>query len=1019
MSLNKTDCGNSVIYQGLLFDSETGILSIFPEGNSVNLCDFLTSGETLTKVTDFSLNNDFLTLTYTGEDGLPQTKSVFLPYSANLQYFGELPISVEGSNGRISISRASLSEDGYLASSDFTTFNSKADISSPHFTGIPTAPTALSGTNSTQIATTEFVASALLDLPPTTNASLLSSGTLSDDRLSTNVALKNVNNNFSTDQSISGNLTVSGTITNAGLTSSLNSKQSTLVSGTNIKTINGLNILGSGDIAVTTTSAWGSITGTLSDQSDLNTALGLKAPLASPSFTGTPVTPTAAIDTNTTQIASTAFVIGQGYAKLASPALTGTPTTPTAAAGTNTTQIASTAFVTTALSGKANIASPTFTGAVVLPSNTTIGSVSSAEIALLSGVSSSIQTQLNAKANLASPTFTGVVVLPSATSIGSVTSTEIGYMSGVTSAVQTQLNAKQATLVSGTSIKTINGTSLLGSGDIVISGGGSVDSVPTDGSSNAVSSDGVFDALATKQALLVSGSNIKTINGTTILGSGNIVVAATTDASALTSGTLSDARLSANVPLIGSSNSFTVGQTITSTSEQFRLRYDSSNYASFTVASSGSLTLDLVASSGTPTLTISDLTFFTGGFRTHTTSDNSNFNVITGSSSGVSGLAQIAYSGSGTTRVRVIERGFSSAIMSAGENYFSHIIGTQNVIEATSGVHPMIGSLLVKPPSMTDDATATTTDAATVVIEGIMSGVTVTGFNDAFRVVTGGVRFGSLAGVGTRYVTTDANGLLSAATIPTIDATPTNNSTNAVSSDGVFDALATKQDTLVSGTSIKTINGTSLLGSGDITIDTGSGTGDVTGAASSTDNAITRFDGTGGKTIQNSVVTISDSGAIAGIVSVNGIFPSKISILSSDWVNASSGFTFENGPSDLSFAVTSGQLYRFKFFFNYTVGSNTTGVRFSLDGPSFSKLYYQEQWNIDGVSFKYESRNSYNVGNGTTGSTTSSGFTNLGYIEGVIKPSASGTVVLRVGGEVSGDLTIISEISYVEYQRIA
>lgn len=35
-------------------------------------------------------------------------------------------------------------------------------------------------------------------------------------------------------------------------------------------------------------------------------------------------------------------------ANIASPALTGTPTAPTAAAGTNTTQIATTAFVTTA-----------------------------------------------------------------------------------------------------------------------------------------------------------------------------------------------------------------------------------------------------------------------------------------------------------------------------------------------------------------------------------------------------------------------------------------------------------------------------------------------------------------------------------------------------------------------------------------------------------------------------------------------------------------------------------------------
>jgi hypothetical protein len=43
-------------------------------------------------------------------------------------------------------------------------------------------------------------------------------------------------------------------------------------------------------------------------------------------------------------------VITTTYAPLASPALTGTPTAPTAAAGTNTTQIATTAFVTSAVS---------------------------------------------------------------------------------------------------------------------------------------------------------------------------------------------------------------------------------------------------------------------------------------------------------------------------------------------------------------------------------------------------------------------------------------------------------------------------------------------------------------------------------------------------------------------------------------------------------------------------------------------------------------------------------------------
>lgn len=48
----------------------------------------------------------------------------------------------------------------------------------------------------------------------------------------------------------------------------------------------------------------------------------------------------------------------------------------------------------------------------------------------------------------------------------------------------------------------------------------------------------------------------------------------------------------------------------------------------------------------------------------------------------------------------------------------------------------------------------------------------------------------------------------------------------------------------------------------------GGGSGDVTGPASSTDNALSRFDGTTGKTIQNSTVTLNDDG---NFDNVNGI----------------------------------------------------------------------------------------------------------------------------------------------------
>jgi len=48
----------------------------------------------------------------------------------------------------------------------------------------------------------------------------------------------------------------------------------------------------------------------------------------------------------------------------------------------------------------------------------------------------------------------------------------------------------------------------------------------------------------------------------------------------------------------------------------------------------------------------------------------------------------------------------------------------------------------------------------------------------------------------------------------------------------------------------------------------GGGSGDVEGPASSTDNAVVRFNGTGGKDIQNSVVIVDDSGNISGFVTL-------------------------------------------------------------------------------------------------------------------------------------------------------
>ena len=74
------------------------------------------------------------------------------------------------------------------------------------------------------------------------------------------------------------------------------------------------------------------------------------------------------------------------------------------------------------------------------------------------------------------------------------------------------ITTKQDVLVSGTNIKTINGTSLLGSGNIEVAANVDLSNYATKEELNA------------KQDTLVSGTNIKTINGTSLLGSGDITI---------------------------------------------------------------------------------------------------------------------------------------------------------------------------------------------------------------------------------------------------------------------------------------------------------------------------------------------------------------------------------------------------------------------------------------------------------------------------------------------------------------
>lgn len=99
--------------------------------------------------------------------------------------------------------------------------------------------------------------------------------------------------------------------------------------------------------------------------------------------------------------------------------------------------------------------------------------------------------------------------------------------------VKEALDGKQDTLESGVNIKTINGDSLLGSGDMVISSGGdTVSYTQTQTTGNELGTITINGApskiygvdYSSKQDALVSGTNIKTVNNNSLLGSGNISI---------------------------------------------------------------------------------------------------------------------------------------------------------------------------------------------------------------------------------------------------------------------------------------------------------------------------------------------------------------------------------------------------------------------------------------------------------------------------------------------------------------
>ena len=233
---------------------------------------------------------------------------------------------------------------------------------------------------------------------------------------------------------------------------------------------------------------------------------------------------------------------------------------------------------------------------------------------------------------------------------------------------------------------------------------------------------------------------------------------------------------------------------------------------------------------------------------------------------------------------------------------------------------------------------------------------------------------------------------------------------------GIVNAINAKQPPLVSGTNIKTVKGQPILGSGDIPIVWGDFTGTLSNQAdlqtALNGKQATLVSGTNIKTINGTDITGAGNVAIAGV-------NSTITFLPSDVINNNAVANSIADVTGLSFAVLANTTYKFRFFIVYNSAATTTGSRWSINGPATTFMNYRSTYTVNAGSESINSGNaSYNVPAASNASSLATG--NIAIIEGIIRPSAGGTVIARFASEISNSAitAIASGRSYVEFQII-
>lgn len=205
----------------------------------------------------------------------------------------------------------------------------------------------------------------------------------------------------------------------------IGAKQNSLVSATNIKTVNGVTLLGSGDLPISAGFVWGSATGTLANQTDLQNALNAKQASGSYAITTNNLSDLSNVVTARTNLG---VAIGSNVQAFNANLTTYAGITPSANVQTLLGSADFAAFKTSlSLSNVTNeskatmFTSPTFTGTPIFPSGVITNANLAGSIDLATKVTGVLPFASNAGVATAAAATTGTVSVPLTSRVITVT----------------------------------------------------------------------------------------------------------------------------------------------------------------------------------------------------------------------------------------------------------------------------------------------------------------------------------------------------------------------------------------------------------------------------------------------------------------------------------------------------------------------------------------------------------------------------------------------------------------------